>query len=128
MFTHTQTTGLLRAWDQTSQTEAVLREVELFDDDLPGAAEDDDRTAYSAGILDDEDESLDSVARDVEYARENHGAVPTRQSARESSAGATAAMDMARERERQAAIGAHRERARGSNTNENNIVVILCAI
>ena len=129
---------------QSRQTEAVLREAELFpgisrerrglDDDVPGAAGDDDPTAYSAGILYDEDESLDFetdeglAARDAEYARENHGAVPTRQSARESSAGATAAMGMARERERQAAIDLRRASREAATQMRTISSVILCAI
>ena len=53
-----------------SQTEAVLREVELF----PGISRErrgHDPTAYGAGILDDEDESLDSV-RDRCGVRTSH--------------------------------------------------------
>ena len=84
---------------------------------MPGAAEDDDPNAFSAGILDDEDEDeMDFTsdeglaARDAEFALAHPDAALTRQSTRASSAATTAAMDAARARERDVAMDAHQER------------------
>ena len=84
---------------------------------MPGAAEDDDPNAFSAGILDDEDEDeMDFTsdeglaARDAEFAHAHPDAALTRQSTRASSAATTAAMDAARARERDVAMDAHQER------------------